>query len=64
MIPTPDLAALAIKFALSFKDVSSVLVGIDRMDYLHRSLAAADDIYLDEKTLSRAGSWDIPIRSF
>ena len=51
---TPDLAKLAIKFALSFKKVSSVLVGIDRMDYLHKSLAAADNIYLNEKTLARA----------
>ena len=51
---TPDLATLAIKFALSFTKVSSVLVGIDRMDYLHKSLSAADNLYLNEITLARA----------
>jgi 1-deoxyxylulose-5-phosphate synthase len=49
----PDLPALATKFALSFKQVSSVLVGIDRMEYLQKSKAAANGIYLDEKTLMR-----------
>jgi aryl-alcohol dehydrogenase-like predicted oxidoreductase len=49
-----DLATLAIKFGLSFKEVSSVLVGIDRMDYLHKSLLAADNLYLNEKTLAKA----------
>ena len=61
---TPDLAALAIKFALSFKDVSSVLVGIDRMDYLHKSLTAADSVYLDEKALSRARQLAYPHPEF
>ncbi len=61
---TPDLAALAVKFALSFKEVSSVLVGIDRMDYLNRSLQAADDVYLNEKTLSRAGQLGYPYPEF
>jgi aryl-alcohol dehydrogenase-like predicted oxidoreductase len=60
----PDLATLAIKFALSFTEVSSVLVGIDRMDYLHNSLAAADGIYLDEKTLSRARQLGYPHPGF
>ncbi len=50
----PDLPTLATKFALSFEQVSSVLIGIDRMTYLQNSLAAADGIYLNEKTLSRA----------
>lgn len=49
----PDLPTLATKFALSFEKVSSVLVGIDRMEYLQKSLAAADGVYLNEKTLSR-----------
>ena len=59
-----DLGAMAIKFALSFKDVTSVLVGIDRMDYLHKSLAAADGVYLDEKALSRARQLAYPHPEF
>ncbi len=49
-----DLPTLATKFALSFEHVSSVLVGIDRMAYLQKALAAANGVYLDEKTLARA----------
>lgn len=49
----PDLPTLATKFALSFRQVSSVLVGIDRKEYLQKSLAAADGRYFDEKILSR-----------
>jgi aryl-alcohol dehydrogenase-like predicted oxidoreductase len=48
----PDLATLAIKFVLSFDQISSVLIGIDCLDYLHDALAAADGKYLNEKTLS------------
>jgi aryl-alcohol dehydrogenase-like predicted oxidoreductase len=39
---TPTLAALATRFVLSFPDVSSVLVGIDRMEYLEQTLRLAD----------------------
>lgn len=46
-----DLPTAATKFALSFKEVSSVLVGIDKMEYLHKSLHAADGTYFDEATL-------------
>lgn len=55
-----DLPTLAIKFALSFEQVSSVLVGIDRMEYLQKSLTAADGIYLDNSTLSRARELQYP----
>ena len=61
---TPDLATLAIKFALSFTKVSSVLVGIDRMDYLHKSLSAADNLYLNEITLARAMKLRYPSPKF
>ncbi len=61
---TPDLVTLAIKFALSFTKVSSVLVGIDRMDYLHKSLSAADNLYLKEKTLARAMKLRYPSPKF
>jgi len=61
---TPDLATLAIKFALSFTKVSSVLVGIDRMDYLNKTLSAADNLYLTEKDLARAMKLRYPDPAF
>lgn len=61
---TPDLTTLAIKFALSFTKVSSVLVGIDRLDYLQKSLSAADNSYLSEKTLARAMKLGYPDPKF
>ncbi len=36
--PYPDLPALATRFVLSFGEVSSVLVGIDKMEYLEAAL--------------------------
>lgn len=60
----PDLPTLATKFALSFEQVSSVLVGIDRMEYLQKSLTAADGIYLDNSTLSRARELQYPDPKF
>jgi aryl-alcohol dehydrogenase-like predicted oxidoreductase len=39
-----DLPALAIRFALSFPEVSSVLLGIDRREYLRQSLKAASSV--------------------
>jgi aryl-alcohol dehydrogenase-like predicted oxidoreductase len=56
----PDLPTLAIKFALSFEQVSSVLVGIDRMEYLYNSFRAADGKYLDERELNRAKDLAFP----
>ena len=50
----PNLPTLATKFALSFEQVSSVLVGIDRMEYLQKALTAADGIYLNKEILARA----------
>ena len=61
---TPDLTMLALKFALSFAKVSSVLVGIDRLDYLYKSLSAADNSYLNEKTLARAKQLRYPRPDF
>ncbi|NOY61221.1 MAG: aldo/keto reductase [Calditrichaeota bacterium] len=60
----PDLPTLATKFALSFNQVSSVLVGIDRMEYLQKALTAADGDYLDEKTLARARELRYPEPEF
>ena len=55
-----NLATLATKFALSFPEVSSVLVGIDRPEYLHKSLQAANGIYLDNNKLARAKELSYP----
>lgn len=49
-----DLSALATKFALSFPEVSSVLVGIDRKEYLDRTLKTANGEYLGAETLEKA----------
>ncbi len=59
-----DLATLATKFALSFDPVSSVLVGIDRIDYLEKSLTVANGVYLDKKELLRAKELQYPDLQF
>ena len=51
-----DISTLATKFALSFPEVSSILVGLDKMEYLERCKQAADGDYLDENMLSKARS--------
>jgi aryl-alcohol dehydrogenase-like predicted oxidoreductase len=60
----PDLPALAIKFALSFEQVSTVLVGIDKSAYLQKALHAADGNYLDTAALRRAGELGYPDPEF
>lgn len=59
-----DLPTLATKFALSFKEVSSVLVGIDRIDYLKQALGSADGHYLNERKLSEAKDLQFPDPTF
>lgn len=49
-----NLPELAVKFALSFPQVSSVLVGIDKPAYLQQALAAADGNYLSADQLQTA----------
>jgi len=44
------MSQLATKFVLSHNEVSSVLVGIDKMEYLDSAIAVADGNYLDEQT--------------
>lgn len=60
----PTLSDLATKFVLSHPEVSSVLVGIDRMEYLQQALAVADGNYLDPKTMSRASELAYPDPDF
>ncbi len=49
-----SLPGLAVKFALSFPQVSSVLIGIDKPGYLEQSRAAADGQYLNAEQLKKA----------
>ncbi len=60
----PTLSDLATKFVLSHNEVSSVLVGIDRMKYLQKALAVANGNYLDENTMSRARELAYPEPDF
>lgn len=60
----PDLPTLATKFALSFPEVASVLVGIDRPEYLEKTLLAADGRYLNNARLADAEAMGYPDPSF
>lgn len=60
----PELSDLATKFALSFKEVSSVLIGIDQTKYLHRALAIANGKYLDAQTLKKIRQLSYPEPDF
>lgn len=55
-----DLPTLAMKFALSSEQVSSVLVGIDRLEYLESSVGAADGNYLVVEQLEKLKALQYP----
>ncbi len=59
-----DLPALAAKFALSFDEVSAILIGMDRMEYLYKSLGSADGIYLDKDQKARVRELAYPDPGF
>ncbi|MBS1751418.1 MAG: aldo/keto reductase [Bacteroidetes bacterium] len=59
-----SLPKTAVKFALSFPQVSSVLVGIDKESYLLESLDAADGHYMDKERLQQARSLAYPDPAF
>ncbi|MBD2703538.1 aldo/keto reductase [Spirosoma sp. BT702] len=59
-----DLPTLATQFALSFDSVSSVLIGIDKKEYLHKALRTANGFYLDEKLLRQATQLAYPDPDF
>ncbi len=59
-----DLPTAATKFALSFKEVSSVLIGIDKKEYLDKSLQAADGIYFGDSTLQTSKELAYPEPDF
>lgn len=59
-----SLPKTAVKFALSFPEVSSVLVGIDKVSYLLESLDAADGHYMNKDRLQLARSLAYPDPAF
>jgi len=60
----PDISTLAMKFALSFNEVSSVLVGIDRLEYLEKALTAVSAVDLNQSDLYRAKKLEYPDPDF
>ncbi len=48
-----DLPALATKFALSFPEVSAVLIGIDKVEYLEQALKTVNGVYFENETLEK-----------
>ena len=61
---TLPLADFAVKFALSFKKISAVLIGIDKQEYLQATLHTANGRYLDEAALARAKALRFPDPAF
>ena len=59
-----NLPALATKFALSFPEVSAVLIGIDKKKYLEEALGTVDGVYLDKETLKQLGEMAYPDPEF
>ncbi len=55
-----NLSTLATRFALSFPQVSAILVGIDKLSYLEQSVAAANGQYLSAELLEQAKSLAYP----
>lgn len=54
------LPQFATQFALSHDAVSSVLVGIDKVEYLKEAIASASGSYFDEELLKQAQSMGFP----
>jgi aryl-alcohol dehydrogenase-like predicted oxidoreductase len=59
-----EISTLATKFALSFKQVSSVLVGIDRSEYLDAAIHSVNGNLLSETDLLKAKTLSYPDPSF
>lgn len=68
-----SLPQLALRFVLSIAEISTVIVGADRLEYLEEAIAASDDESLSEEVLVRLenmalddpyllnpGNWGIP----
>lgn len=59
-----SLPKTAVKFALSFPEVSAVLIGIDKEPYLLEALNAADGHYMDKDHLRQARTLAYPDPAF
>lgn len=59
-----ELSTLATKFALSFSGISSVLVGIDRSEYLDKAIQTVSGKLLNADELSRAKAMAYPDPEF
>jgi aryl-alcohol dehydrogenase-like predicted oxidoreductase len=59
-----SLPALATRFALSFNEVSSILVGLDKMEYLDQSIQVANGQYLSHEQLQQAKALAYPDPAF
>jgi aryl-alcohol dehydrogenase-like predicted oxidoreductase len=59
-----SLSDIAAKFALSFREVSSVLIGIDKTEYLEKAIALADGHYFSEDQLKLAKTMAYPEPDF
>jgi aryl-alcohol dehydrogenase-like predicted oxidoreductase len=59
-----EISTLATKFALSFNQVSSVLVGIDRSEYLDKALQSVNGNLLNATDLLKAKTLAYPDTSF
>jgi aryl-alcohol dehydrogenase-like predicted oxidoreductase len=59
-----EISTLATKFALSFNQVSSVLVGIDRSEYLDKALQSVNGNFLNEADLLKAKTLAYPDAAF
>ena len=61
---TYPLSTLAIKYVLSFPEITTALVGIDSFSYLYQSVDAANGQYLDKNTMEQAEKLAYPDPSF
>lgn len=59
-----SLPELAIKFGLSYPEVSAVLVGLDKITYLNQTLKSANGVYLNEEELKEAKDLSYPDPTF
>lgn len=59
-----SLPELAIKFGLSHPEVSTVLVGLDKITYLNQTLKSANGVYLNEEELEEAKGLSYPDPTF
>jgi aryl-alcohol dehydrogenase-like predicted oxidoreductase len=59
-----DLPTLATRFALSYKNISAILIGIDKIEYLNKSLEAANGQYLEIDVLKKVQDMAFPDPEF